>query len=205
MSIYNIQATSIDGQENYLSNFSGKVTLIVNVSTKAGGYTPRCSKVWSYARTCRQLWQLQQVHDEFKDRGFSVLAFPNNQFANMEPGTNEEIFEFVKKHYSFVTFPFFEKVDVNGKNEHLLFSRLKGNEKRNYSDFTANQSQEAQDNQNLAGQAIARISHGYEKFLVSRDGVMVARFNWQDMPLDEIPRIMGAGWTIREAIDEVLG
>ena len=104
-----------------------------------------------------------------------------------------------------MTFPFFEKVDVNGKNEHPVFSALKGNEKRNYSDFTADQSDKAVENQNLAGQAIARISHGYEKFLVSRDGVMVARFNWQDMPLDEVPRVMGAGWTIREAIDEMLG
>ena len=104
-----------------------------------------------------------------------------------------------------MTFPFFEKADVNGKNEHPVFSALKGNEKRNYSDFTADQSDKAVENQNLAGQAIARISHGYEKFLVSRDGIMVARFNWQDMPLDEVPRVMGAGWTIREAIDEMLG
>ena len=112
---------------------------------------------------------------------------------------------FIKKHYSFVTFPIFEKVDVNGKNEHEVFSFLKGLEKRNYDDFTANNSEEAKNNQNLAGQAIARISHGYEKFLVSRDGRMISRFNWQDMPLDTIPRVQGAGWTIREAIDEVLG
>ena len=205
MSIYKIEATSIDGEDNFLSKFDGMLTLIVNVATKAGGYEPKCSKLWSYARTCRQLWQLQKVHDEFKDRGFSVLAFPNNQFAGMEPGTNEEIKAWVKEQYPFVTFPFFQKVDVNGKNEHPLFAALKGNEKRNYSDFTADQSERAVQNQNLAGQAIARISHSYEKFLVSRDGVMVARFNWQDMPLDEIPRVMGAGWTIREAIDEMLG
>lgn len=204
MSLYDIEANSIGGQKNYLSTFSGKVTLVVNISSKAG-YTPHCSNLWSYARTCRQLWQLQKVHDEFKDRGFSVLAFPNNQFGSMEPGSNEEIKEFIEKHYSFVTFPIFEKVEVNGKNEHEVFSFLKGLEKRNYDDFTANNSQEAKDNQNVAGQAIARISHGYEKFLVSRDGRMVSRFNWQDMPLDEIPRVQGAGWTIREAIDEVLG
>lgn len=202
--LYDIEASSIEGVKNYLSTFNGKVTLVVNISSKAG-YTPHCSNLWSYARTCRQLWQLQKVHDEFKDRGFSVLAFPNNQFGSMEPGTNEEIKDFIKKHYSFVTFPIFEKVDVNGKNEHEVFSFLKGLEKRNYDDFTANNSQEAKNNQNLAGQAIARISHGYEKFLVSRDGRMISRFNWQDMPLDTIPRVQGAGWTIREAIDEVLG
>ena len=66
-------------------------------------------------------------------------------------------------------------------------------------------SEEAKRGQNLEGQAMARISHNYEKFLVSRDGIMISRFNWQDMPLDETPRIQGAGWTIRQAIDEVLG
>lgn len=204
MSLYNIKVSSIDGKDDFLSQFNGKVTLVVNIASKCG-YTPHCSNLWSYARTSRQLWQLQKVHEEFYDRGFSVLAFPCNQFGSQEPEENFQIKEFIEKYYSFVTFPVFEKVDVNGKNEHPLFSALKGNEKRNYSDFTANQSQQAIDNQNLAGQAIARISHGYEKFLVSRDGVMIARFNWQDMPLDEIPRVQGAGWTIREAIDEVLG
>ena len=204
MSLYNIEACSISGEQNYLSKFNGQVTLVVNIASKFG-YTPHCSNLWSYARTCRQLWQLQKVHDEFKYRGFSVLAFPCNQFGSQDPGTNEEIKNFIEKNYSFVNFPIFEKVEVNGKNEHEIFAYLKGVEKRNYDDFTANTSDEALKNQNLAGQAIARIPHGYEKFLVSRDGKMVARFNWQDMPLDEIPRVQGAGWTIRQAIDEVLG
>lgn len=204
MSLYSFTAYSIDGRENYLAEFNGKVTLVVNIASKFG-YEPHCSKLWSYARTCRQLWQLQTVHNEFKDRGFSVLAFPCNQFGSMEPGSNEEISLFIKQNYPFVSFPIFEKVEVNGKNEHEIFSFLKGYEKRGYSDFTADGSDRAKEGQNLAGQAMARISHNYEKFLVSRDGVMISRFNWQDMPLDEEPRIMGAGWTIREAIDEVLG
>jgi glutathione peroxidase len=204
MSAYDINVNLISGEEDYLKNFKGKVTLAVNISSKFG-YTPQCSKLWSYARTCRQLWQLQKVHEEFYDRGFSVLAFPCNQFGKMEPGENEDINKFIKDNYSFVTFPIFEKVEVNGKNEHELFSFLKGIEKRAYSDFKADGSQNAQEGQNLSGQAIARISHGYEKFLIGRDGRMVSRFNWQDMPLDTEPRIMGAGWTIREAIDEVLG
>jgi len=204
MSVYDIQINSITGENNYLSNFRGKITLMVNISSKYG-YSPQCSKFWSYARTCRQLWQLQHVHEEFKDRGFSVLGFPCNQFGFMEPGTNEEIDNFIKDNYSFVTFPILEKVEVNGKNEHPLFSALKGYEKRAYSDSKADASDQAIMGQNLAGQAIARISHNYEKFLVSRDGIMMSRFNWQDMPLDTIPRIQGAGWTVREAIDEVLG
>lgn len=204
MSIYEEKVSSIDGVENFLSQFNGKVTLIVNIATKMD-YVPQCSKVWSYVRTCRQLWQLQAVHDEFKDKGFSVVAFPCNQFGKMEPGTNLEISKFIKLNYPFVTFPVGEKIEVNGAEESFVYSRLKGLEKRSYSDTTADQSQSAKDGQNLAGQAIARISHNYEKFLVSRDGRMVARFNWQDMPLDDEPRIMGAGWTIREAIKEVLG
>jgi glutathione peroxidase len=204
MSIYDIPIKSILGEDNYLSNFKGKVTLAVNISSKFQ-YTPQCSKLWSYARTSRQLWQLQKVHEEFYDRGFSVLAFPCNQFGKMEPGSNEDINSFIKTNYPFVTFPIFEKVEVNGKNEHELYSNLKGLEKRSYSDTTADGTAQALAGQNLAGQAVARISHNYEKFLLSRDGIMIARFNWQDMPLDEVPRIQGAGWTIREAIDEVLG
>lgn len=202
-SAYDCSIKSIDGQENFLGQFKGSVTLIVNISSKAG-YVPKCSNLWSYARTCRQLWQLEVVYNEFKNRNFSVVAFPCNQFGKMDPLSNEEINLFIKQNYPFVTFPIGEKVEVNGKNEHELYSFLKGVERRSYSDSKADASQEAIDGQNLAGQAIARISHGYEKFLVSKEGTMIARFNWQDMPLDEEPRVMGAGWTIREAIDEVL-
>jgi len=204
MSMYETQINSIYGEENYLSNFKGKLTLMVNFASKAG-YEPICSKFWSHARTSRQLWQLQKVHEEFQDRRFSVLAFPCNQFGSMEPGNNNQISSFIKEHYPFVTFPIFEKIEVNGKNEHALYSKLKGVEKRSYSDTTADGTPQALAGQNLAGQAIARISHNYEKFLVSSDGVLIARFNWQDMPLDTTPRVAGAGWTIREAIDEVLG
>ncbi len=203
-SAYNIDIQSINGDPKFLSSFDNKVTLIVNIASKCG-YTPNCSNLWSYARTCRQLWQLQYIHEEFFERGFSVVAFPCDQFGKMDPSSNNEINEFIKENYPFVTFPIGQKVEVNGKNEHELFSFLKGVEKRSYSDSAADASEAAANGQNLAGQAIARISHNYEKFLVSRQGQMIARFNWQDMPLDKEPRIMGAGWTIREAIDEVLG
>lgn len=204
MSLYSFNASSITGQDNYLSTFTGQVSLVVNIASKCG-YTPQCSNLWSYARTSRQLWQLQVIHDLFKNRGFTVLAFPCNQFGFMEPKNNSEINNFIKQNYPFVTFPIFEKVEVNGKNEHEIFSFLKGYEKRSYADFAADGTDQAKKNQNLADQAVARISHNYEKFLVDRNGRMISRFNWQDMPLDEIPRIQGAGWTIREAIDEVLG
>jgi len=202
--VYDIDVKGLDGQENFLDQFKGKITLIVNISSKFG-YKPQCSPLWSYVRTSRNLWELQVVHDEFKDRGFSVVAFPCNQFGKMEPGSNEEISQFIKTNYPFVNFPIAEKVEVNGKNEHEVYSFLKGKERRAYSDTTADGTTAAVEGQNLAGQAIARIPHSYEKFLISRNGVVISRFNWQDMPLDEEPRVMGAGWTIREAIDEVLG
>jgi glutathione peroxidase len=202
--VYLIKIKSLNGQQDFLSQYNGKVTLMVNISSKFG-YKPQCSPLWSYVRTSRNLWELQKVHDEFKDRGFSVIGFPCNQFGKMEPGSNEEIDDFIKINYPFVTFPISEKVEVNGKNEHEVFSFLKGKEKRAYSDTTADGTEAAAIGQNLAGQAIARIPHNYEKFLISRNGIVVSRFNWQDMPLDEEPRFMGAGWTIREAIDELLG
>lgn len=202
--VYSIKIKGLDGQEDFLSQFNGKITLMVNISSKYG-YKPQCSPLWSYVRTSRNLWELQKVHDEFKDRGFSVIAFPCNQFGKMEPGSNEEISSFIKKEYSFVTFPISEKIEVNGKNEHEVFSFLKGKERRAYSDTTADGTEAAAIGQNLAGQAIARIPHNYEKFLISKNGIVISRFNWQDMPLDEEPRVMGAGWTIREAIDELLG
>jgi glutathione peroxidase len=202
--VYSIKIKGLDGQEDFLSQFNGKITLMVNISSKYG-YKPQCSPLWSYVRTSRNLWELQKVHDEFKDRGFSVIAFPCNQFGKMEPGSNEEISSFIKKEYPFVTFPISEKIEVNGKNEHEVFSFLKGKERRAYSDTTADGTEAAANGQNLAGQAIARIPHNYEKFLISKNGIVISRFNWQDMPLDEEPRVMGAGWTIREAIDELLG
>ena len=64
MSVYDIQMNSIDGEPDFMHQFDGKVTLVVNTVSKLG-YTPQCSTFWSFARTTRQFWQLQQVHDEF--------------------------------------------------------------------------------------------------------------------------------------------
>jgi glutathione peroxidase len=203
-SAYDIPLYSIDGFTNLMDSLKGKVTLFVNIASKLG-YTPQCSPIWSFARTSKNLWELQTVHDLFKDRGFSIVGIPCNQFGKMEPSENEQIEKYIKKVYPFVSFPISQKIEVNGKNEHSLYDFLKGPQKRAYSDTTADGTQAAKDGQNLAGQAIARIPHNYEKFLVSREGIMVSRFNWQDGPLDEEPRIMGAGWTITEAIDELLG
>jgi len=203
-SAYDIPLSSIDGSYDVMFSLKGKVSMITNIASKLG-YTPQCSPVWSYARTCKYLWELQTVHDMFKDRGFSIVGIPCNQFGKQEPKENLEIQEFIKKFYPFVNFPITEKIDVNGKNEHPLYDFLKGEQKRAYSDTTADGTDAAKEGQNLAGQAIARIPHSYEKFLLGSNGIVVSRFNWQDGPLDEEPRVMGAGWTITEAIDELLG
>lgn len=202
--LFQVYAESLDGQKDFLKTLTGKVVLVVNTVSKFG-YTPQCSTFWSYARTARNLWQLQQVHDEFKDRGFSVLGVPCNQFGRMEPGNNSEISEFIKKAYPFVTFPFLEKMNVNGKDEHELYSFLKGKEKRRISDTRADNSQEALEGWNVEGAAVARIPHSWEKFIISRNGQVITRFNWQAMPLDEVPLTTGESWTIRECIDEILG
>lgn len=203
-SAYDIPLLSIDGSKDLMLESKGKVTLVTNIASKLG-YTPQCSPVWSHARTSKNLWELQKVHDMFKDRGFSIIGVPCNQFGKMEPSENNEIKNYIEKVYPFVSFPISQKIEVNGKNEHPLYDFLKGPQKRAYSDTTADGTEAAKQGQNLAGQAIARIPHNYEKFLLSREGIMVCRFNWQDGPLDEEPRVMGAGWTITEAIDELLG
>jgi glutathione peroxidase len=205
MSIYNCSISSIDGQENFMEQFKGKVTLITNTVSKYG-YTPQCSVFWSYARTLRRFWQLQKVHDEFKDKGFSVVGVPCNQFAQglMESGSNEEISSFIKKAYPFVNFPFTEKLEVNGPNESEIYSILKGKEKRIISDNMADQSALAQEGWNQEGQALARIPHSWEQFVVGRSGSVISRFNWQSMPLDHTPLTTGESWTLRECISELL-
>lgn len=202
--LYQVYAESLSGEKNFLKNFKNKVILIVNTVSK-NGYHPQCSTYWSYARTARNFWQLQQVHDEFKDRGFSVLGVPCNQFGRMEPSSNKEIEDFIKVAYPFVTFPFLQKMDVNGKDEHELYSFLKGKEKRRISDSRADNSQEAIEGWNVEGAAVARIPHSWEKFIIGRNGKVITRFNWQSMPLDDVPLTTGESWTIRECIDEVLG
>lgn len=203
MSIYDISINFIDRPENVMEAVRGKVCLMVNIASKCG-YEAKCSPLWSFARTSRQLWELQQVHEEFQDEGFSVVGFPCNQFGKMEPAENHEIADFIKQNYPFVTFPITEKINVNGKDEHPIYTMLKGPLLRRNDDNRADMSQEAEDGQNKAMQAMSRVPHNWEKFLVSREGLQVGRFNWAEYPLAEEPIAMGAGWTIREAIGELV-
>jgi glutathione peroxidase len=110
MNVHDFKATGITGTEVDLSQYKGKVLLIVNTASNCG-FTP-------------QYKGLEQVYDQFKDKGVEVLGFPCNQFGGQEPGSEEEIGAFCEKNFG-VTFPLFAKVDVNGEGTHPLFAHLK--------------------------------------------------------------------------------
>jgi glutathione peroxidase len=111
---YDFAATTIDGQEQALSAYEGKVLLVVNVASKCG-FTPQ------YAG-------LEKLHREFVDNGLVVLGFPCDQFGHQEPGDEAEIKEFCSLTYD-VTFPMFAKIDVNGDDTHPLYEWLKAEQR----------------------------------------------------------------------------
>jgi len=142
MDLYDIPVNSLRGEPTSLKEHAGKALLIVNVASKCG-LTPQ------YA-------ELEELQRTYGDKGFTVLGFPSNQFAGQEPGTAEEIETFCSTTYG-VTFPLFEKVDVNGEDRHPVHDVLT----------------EAADTEGYTGD----IRWNFEKFLVSPDGKVVARFN----------------------------
>lgn len=110
MSIYNFNVKRVDGDDISMSQFRGKVLLIVNTATKCG-FTP-------------QYEGLQKLYDKYRERSFEILDFPCNQFGHQAPASNEETDNFCKLRYK-TTFPRFAKVDVNGKYEEPLYRFLK--------------------------------------------------------------------------------
>lgn len=139
--IYGFTTTLNNGNEVSLSDYEGKLLLIVNTASKCG-FTPQ------YAG-------LEKLYDEFKDRGLEVLAFPCNQFLNQEPLADSEIAEFCSLNYG-VSFPVFQKIEVNGKNTHPLFKFLK----KSLPGMLGSQS----------------IKWNFTKFLVDRSGKPVGRY-----------------------------
>ncbi|MEW1953457.1 glutathione peroxidase [Terrabacter sp. NPDC080008] len=120
-----------------------------------------------------QLAGLETLHETYRDRGFAVLGFPCNQFGGQEPGTEEEIGVFCQKNYG-VTFPMFAKIDVNGSGEHPLYAWLKSEK---------------------GGLLGARIKWNFTKFLVGRDGSVIARYAPNTEPADlaaDIETALGA-------------
>ena len=134
------KATRLDGTPEDLSTYDGKVVLVVNTASQCG-FTP-------------QLEGLEKLYEQYADRGLVVLGFPCNQFGGQEPGSSEEIGAFCQKNYG-VTFPMFEKVDVNGDDAHPLFQWLR------------------EEQGGLLGD---KIKWNFTKFLINRDGEVVDRF-----------------------------
>lgn len=110
MSIYNLKVKDIKGNEVALSEYKGKVLLIVNTATGCG-FTP-------------QYEGLQDLYEKYKDQGLEILDFPCNQFGHQAPGSEDEIVDFCQSRYG-VTFKQFSKIEVNGKNEDPLYTYLK--------------------------------------------------------------------------------
>ena len=139
--IYDIPVNTLQGDPSSLGTYKGKALLVVNVASQCG-LTP-------------QYGGLQKLQDRFADRGFSVLGFPCNQFLEQEPGTADEIAQFCSVNYG-VTFPLFEKIEVNGPGRSPIYEEL-----------TA-----TPDGEGAAGD----IQWNFEKFLVAPDGKIVGRF-----------------------------
>ena len=144
-SLYDIKLKDIDGKDTSLSPYKGKVLLIVNVASKCG-LTP-------------QYTALEGLQEKYKPKGFTVLGFPCNQFGGQEPGTNEQIKQFCSENYK-VTFPLFDKIDVNGGNRHPLYVALAGAESPYPGD----------------------IKWNFNKFLIGRDGKILKRFEPRTKP-----------------------
>ena len=146
MKIYDFTVKGRAGEDVSLADYKGKVLLVVNTATGCG-FTP-------------QYEGLQKLYDTHKDKGFEVLDFPCNQFANQAPGSDAEIQSFCTLNYG-TTFPRFSKVDVNGKNASDLFKFLK------------------KQKGSLLGSS---IKWNFTKFLVDREGNVVKRFAPTDTP-----------------------
>ena len=163
--IYDITVKDMDGSDVSLANYKGKVLLIVNVASKCG-LTP-------------QYEGLEALYQKYKDQGLEILAFPCNQFLGQEPGTNEEIQSFCSLNYN-VTFPLFDKIDVNGEAESPLYTYLKEQAPfKGYpegaEEFAARLDQIHQQTGTGFDQGDA-IRWNFGKFLVSKDGKTILRF-----------------------------
>ncbi|MTI47105.1 MAG: glutathione peroxidase [Firmicutes bacterium] len=146
MNVYDFKAKNNLGEEVSLRNYKGKVLLIVNTASKCG-LTP-------------QYEGLQHLYEKYGNEKFEILGFPCNQFANQEPGNSSEIKQFCTLNYG-VTFPIFEKIDVNGDNTLPLFKYLK----ETTSGFMGN-----------------KIKWNFTKFLVDSNGNVIERFSPMTKP-----------------------
>lgn len=172
-SIYDFTVKDIKGQDVSLKSYEGKVLLIVNVASKCG-LTP-------------QYEGLETLYKQYKDQGLEILAFPCNQFLEQEPGTNEEILDFCSVNYN-VTFPLFDKIDVNGKDESPLYTFLKSKAPfkgypEGYEKF-ADQLTMIHQKTGSGFEKGDAIKWNFGKFLISKDGKTILRFEPMVAPAD---------------------
>ncbi|WP_428447368.1 glutathione peroxidase [Photobacterium nomapromontoriensis] len=137
---YELSANKINGQTIAMSEFAGKVVLVVNTASECG-FTP-------------QYHGLQELFDKYEDQGLVILGFPCNQFGGQEPGGNDQIEHVCQLNYG-VTFPMFEKIDVNGADSHAIFKYL---------------------TKALPGLIGQKIKWNFTKFLIGRDGKPLKRY-----------------------------
>ena len=145
--VYDFEVNLLNGDPVKLSEYQGKALLIVNTASRCG-FTPQYSG-------------LEKLYDKFKARGLEILGFPCNQFGKQEPGSSEEIADFCSVNYG-VTFPMFEKIDVNGKDTHPLYRYLK------------------REARGVLGSE--PIKWNFTKFLVNREGKAVGRYGSTTKP-----------------------
>lgn len=145
-SIYDIEVENKDHSTYKLEKYKDYVIVMVNTATKCG--------------LSGQFDGLEKLYQQYKDQNFIILGFPCNQFANQEPGSGEEAAEACKINYG-VTFPIHEKINVNGENEHPLYTHLK---------------------EQQGGLLGSKIKWNFTKFVIDRDGEVVKRFGPKDEP-----------------------
>ncbi|XP_058010163.1 probable glutathione peroxidase 8 [Hevea brasiliensis] len=158
-SVYDFTIKDANGNDVDLSIFKGKVLLIVNVASKCG-------------LTNSNYTELNQLYEKYKDQGLEILAFPCNQFGEQEPGSNDEIQEFVCTRFK-SEFPVFGKVEVNGENAFPLYKFLKSGKWGIFGDD---------------------IQWNFAKFLVNKDGQVVDRYYPTTSPLSlehDIKKLLG--------------
>jgi glutathione peroxidase len=149
MSVHDYSQPTIDGTQKSLADFAGQALLIVNVASQCG-LTPHYSG-------------MQELHERYSGRGFSVLGFPCNQFGAQEPGSEQQIKQFCETRFG-VTFPMFAKLDVNGSNRHPLYAWLTS--------------------QATTPDGSGDIKWNFAKFVISPTGEVVARFAPTVAPTD---------------------
>jgi len=162
-----IPLKTIDGRDASLGDYAGKVLLVVNVASKCG-LTP-------------QYEGLEALHEKLAPDGFAVLGFPANDFAGQEPGSNDEIAEFCRTNFS-VSFPMFQKIAVTGESKHPLYAALTSAAPTKKGD--AEGFRERLKGFGMTPNPDPEVLWNFEKFVISRDGEVAARFAPDTAPDD---------------------